>query len=80
MKRATRFIVFIILRLCISIHALVKRATLAHVKNYSPERAISIHALVKRATVHPVNFCCWKLISIHALVKRATNCPIDLTS
>ena len=38
----------------------------------SSDDFISIHALVKRATIHPVNFCCWKLISIHALVKRAT--------
>ena len=50
MKRATLFIVFIILCLCISIHALVKRAT----KNATFTQItgkISIHALVKRATI-----------------------------
>ena len=52
-KRATRFIVFIILYLRISIHALVKRATPG--LNIPPWRyAISIHALVKRATSEAV--------------------------
>ena len=49
-KRATRFIVYIIMCLCISIHALVKRATRI-VICMIPSIAISIHALVKRATV-----------------------------
>ena len=56
---------------CISIHALVKRATNA------PENCIvlidiSIHALVKRATNMIGSALIPKIISIHALVKRAT--------
>ncbi len=55
----------------ISIHALVKRATIK-CAGMSKGAKISIHALVKRATncigvrIHG------KKISIHALVKRAT--------
>ena len=37
------------MRAIISIHALVKRATLRRIP-YAPSRVISIHALVKRAT------------------------------
>ena len=48
-KRATRFIVYIITYLRISIHALVKRATTIFVV-FTPIFNISIHALVKRAT------------------------------
>ena len=55
----------------ISIHALVKRATIAFqlVERY---HSISIHALVKRATMS-LRFVGFAVaISIHALVKRAT--------
>ncbi len=61
---------------CISIHALVKRATtvLAH----NPQEAvISIHALVKRATERLIKTLDLSGISIHALVKRATCCRAD---
>ena len=55
----------------ISIHALVKRATLDIIDKDILD-LISIHALVKRATAEicksGMHFC----ISIHALVKRAT--------
>ena len=51
MKRATSFIVYIILRLCISIHALVKRAT-RFIVYIILRHCISIHALVKRATTY----------------------------
>ena len=56
---------------CISIHALVKRATLL---KYCLNRCkwISIHALVKRATYDIQYYFCKSYISIHALVKRAT--------
>ena len=59
------------IELDISIHALVKRATIFQPIN-KMFHVISIHALVKRATniiifVHNLGF-----ISIHALVKRAT--------
>ena len=60
----------------ISIHALVKRATLFIVcpqRNYR----ISIHALVKRATSHFAFIAFQLVISIHALVKRATARAID---
>ena len=61
----------------ISIHALVKRATIYEMF-YKWDKMISIHALVKRATniiifVHNLGF-----ISIHALVKRATLYPVGL--
>ena len=55
----------------ISIHALVKRATvfiyICFINNL-----ISIHALVKRATVSGKKAHTYHGISIHALVKRAT--------
>ena len=57
MKRATScFIVYIITALCISIHALVKRAT-CFVINILNVSNISIHALVKRATVWATAWC-----------------------
>ena len=53
-KRATRFIVYIITYQCISIHALVKRAT--DIKLWDTRiKNISIHALVKRATPRSSN-------------------------
>ena len=55
----------------ISIHALVKRATLAEYK-FSLKAVISIHALVKRATLINFDKNASDTISIHALVKRAT--------
>ena len=55
----------------ISIHALVKRATLNNLR-YFQIKTISIHALVKRATVLPEPVAPNINISIHALVKRAT--------
>ena len=57
----------------ISIHALVKRATVcAGVDTSIP--FISIHALVKRATLRHYYMDEIAFISIHALVKRATFC------
>ena len=59
------------LKKLISIHALVKRATLdCLLRAYQSE--ISIHALVKRATAVTVTVPAAVGISIHALVKRAT--------
>ena len=55
----------------ISIHALVKRATVAVAVN-KDKKYISIHALVKRATRTRTAKKCSLTISIHALVKRAT--------
>ena len=55
----------------ISIHALVKRATVVS-GGTSFSTAISIHALVKRATDVEYGCSFAKIISIHALVKRAT--------
>ena len=55
----------------ISIHALVKRATVMTFTK-SDKLSISIHALVKRATLPSVNAVLSVDISIHALVKRAT--------
>ena len=55
----------------ISIHALVKRATLRVIK-ISMFHMISIHALVKRATSGADSIEYGGKISIHALVKRAT--------
>ena len=73
MKRATLMICVSRLAECISIHALVKRAT-----NVPEEVAklvtISIHALVKRATESREAETAGRKISIHALVKRATIC------
>ena len=69
----SRFIVYIITYLCISIHALVKRAT----DNFAKVKLtllISIHALVKRATLRCIPYAPSGVISIHALVKRATFC------
>ena len=78
-KRATRFIVYIITYMRISIHALVKRATLsARVSSDTPP--ISIHALVKRATFQPPFTLIITQISIHALVKRATSfCSLGIS-
>ena len=67
----SRFIVYIITYLCISIHALVKRAT-TPIFNTDRQTVISIHALVKRATYQHCKFFTTFNISIHALVKRAT--------
>ena len=55
----------------ISIHALVKRATL-ELGLTQKQLGISIHALVKRATCSVKDFAVMIYISIHALVKRAT--------
>ena len=49
MKRATSMTVISLLILGISIHALVKRATIT-IDAEPPAIVISIHALVKRAT------------------------------
>ena len=58
----------------ISIHALVKRATvdfgIDDIVSF-----ISIHALVKRATNLAKEYGTDLIISIHALVKRATKSP-----
>ena len=59
------------LDLLISIHALVKRATVAGNWKMSGIK-ISIHALVKRATLMREHYDLVDFISIHALVKRAT--------
>ena len=56
----------------ISIHALVKRATL-HLRSRHLQGLISIHALVKRATYATYGEGFGVVISIHALVKRATD-------
>ena len=71
MKRATGDFVNNVIRLFISIHALVKRATQVEYK-LSTVLLISIHALVKRATGVKKTFQNLNYISIHALVKRAT--------
>ena len=55
----------------ISIHALVKRATIPMLSSIHLV-PISIHALVKRATVYGAVMKREIGISIHALVKRAT--------
>ena len=55
----------------ISIHALVKRATVS-AKFNAKRNVISIHALVKRATGNNFISSFRDVISIHALVKRAT--------
>ena len=55
----------------ISIHALVKRATIISAISIAEEK-ISIHALVKRATEGAKFVLSTFPISIHALVKRAT--------
>ena len=55
----------------ISIHALVKRATLCLLFFFKLDK-ISIHALVKRATWTKCDDNEYTRISIHALVKRAT--------
>ena len=63
----------------ISIHALVKRATIS-LRFVGFAVAISIHALVKRATSFYSSFGLTAYISIHALVKRATkNDPTAIT-
>ena len=61
-----------IITTCISIHALVKRATI------EVNIVVTIFSIFqstpswrgRRIKIHETNFCCW--ISIHALVKRAT--------
>ena len=68
----SRFIVYIITDFCISIHALVKRATENEEIN-NDYQEISIHALVKRATATVLSTISKLVISIHALVKRATS-------
>ena len=70
-EEGDRFIVYIITCLCISIHALVKRATSYPLPMERPS-LISIHALVKRATLFSGCISSKNIISIHALVKRAT--------
>ena len=70
-KEGDRFIVYIIPPFCISIHALVKRATTLTVTG-AAIADISIHALVKRATERHAGGVITDEISIHALVKRAT--------
>ena len=55
----------------ISIHALVKRATIYFWFLFA-QNTISIHALVKRATRYGDRHGNRRGISIHALVKRAT--------
>ncbi len=55
----------------ISIHALVKRATIDTDITLDLSD-ISIHALVKRATGNTARINSGTVISIHALVKRAT--------
>ncbi len=56
----------------ISIHALLKRATL-DAKTLQKDVVISIHALLKRATDDKLKEYNSKKISIHALLKRATS-------
>ena len=63
--------VFTMWEILISIHALVKRATL-HTLARCQMWEISIHALVKRATKTTCSKSQAVKISIHALVKRAT--------
>ena len=72
MKRATELLYVWHSGYSISIHALVKRATLAAVQKALNHDNISIHALVKRATDNIVTAAVHMDISIHALVKRAT--------
>ncbi len=59
------------LLISVSIHALVKRATVSVVPN-TLYKLVSIHALVKRATVVGAYITARLGVSIHALVKRAT--------
>ena len=77
MKRATRFIVYIIPTPCISIHALVKRATLSlwcrlssvYYFNPRPREEGDVDWEKETKKLY---------ISIHALVKRATNLDFGL--
>ena len=62
-KRATRFLIYIIAFLCISIHALVKRATIFTQVRYNIDN-ISIHALVKRATSASAGTA-WKIMNFN---------------
>ena len=71
MKRATIYFFDNIIQLGISIHALVKRATISRLLTRRIY-IISIHALVKRATFDELYLTDIIQISIHALVKRAT--------
>ncbi len=73
MKRATQGRHILCVKKWISIHALVKRATVINDKQGNYE-SISIHALVKRATCDITTAIHAEGISIHALVKRATAC------
>ena len=72
MKRATNITHWAVGTIGISIHALVKRATIK-CAGMSKGAKISIHALVKRATLLRQLDTLSLSISIHALVKRATN-------
>ena len=67
---------FVVVVLSISIHALVKRATLTVCVTVLSQTIISIHALVKRATCDGKIISHSWFISIHALVKRATSLQI----
>ena len=71
MKRATAKCLITMSQSRISIHALVKRATMENGK-MCYHCWISIHALVKRATRKTKELTSVIGISIHALVKRAT--------
>ena len=71
MKRATNAIRNSASQNYISIHALVKRATIDDYAAHG-DYDISIHALVKRATLSEIIAIYSIPISIHALVKRAT--------
>ena len=66
------------MKITISIHALVKRATERRF-HFCGCRNISIHALVKRATTLVLSVGRTLQISIHALVKRATFCRWNMT-
>ena len=57
--------------ICLSIHALVKRAT-SEYRELQALSELSIHALVKRATIETIGQLAELYLSIHALVKRAT--------
>ena len=63
------YVVFVVQ--AVSIHALVKRATLI-IGHGGADLDVSIHALVKRATCTYSDVFCNVYVSIHALVKRAT--------
>ena len=56
---------------CVSIHALMKRATSSS-RKMPTLRQVSIHALMKRATERHAGGVITDKVSIHALMKRAT--------